>query len=114
MGECNDMVIAAGGVAPFDGGPDDPTMGLHPGERVASGVFEFTDANDVVLSVDVNNFTVTGPNGPEGVMPRPYSFICPPDVFVGTLDEQQARWVAGSYESVNRGRGDRHPALPKM
>jgi hypothetical protein len=30
------------------------------------------ECNDMV---DVNNFTVTGPDGPEGVMPRPYSFI---------------------------------------
>ena len=47
----------------------------------------FTDANGVVLLADVNNFTVTGPDGPDGVMPRPCSFDCPPEVFVGTLDE---------------------------
>jgi hypothetical protein len=87
VGQCNDMVTAAGGVAPFDGGADDPTIDLSAGERVADGVFEFTDANGVVLLVDVNSFTVTGPDGPDGVMPRPYSFDCPPEVFVGTLDE---------------------------
>jgi hypothetical protein len=71
----------------FDGSADDPTVDVEPGEEVTRDVFLVVDKNGVQLLVDLAQGIVTGLDGPDGVMPRPYLFGCPETLFVGTFDE---------------------------
>ncbi len=84
---CNAYSIEVNDFAPFDGSGADPTIGVTFDNEVAPGVYEVVDSDGVVLRVDFTNRVVTGIDGPDGVMPRPYSFWCPPELFPGTLDE---------------------------
>ncbi len=84
--QCN-AYLADLGDEPAFGSPGDPTAGGRFTDEVSPGVFEFVDVDGVVLLVDTNGGVVTGPDGPEGVAPRPYSFWCPHEVLPGTLDE---------------------------
>lgn len=82
---CNDAAAALGADAPFDGGPDDPTVDAQPFDQVADGVFELFDGDDRLLLVDVTNFRVTGPDGAYGGLPSPYYESCSfSGSFVGT------------------------------
>lgn len=87
LAECNAYSEETNGFMPFDGTPDDPTTGGEFTGEVAPGVFGFVDGLGIELLVDTNAGVVTGPDGPQGVAPRPYSFVCPPEIFPGTLDE---------------------------
>ncbi len=93
LAECNEYSEDTNGFAPFDGTPDDPTTGGDFTGEVAPGVFGFVDGLGIELLVDSNAGVVTGPEGPDGVAPRPYSFVCPPNVFPGTLDEGEPATV---------------------
>lgn len=55
--------------------------------ELADGLFAIEDGRGTPLQVDVMAGLVFGDNGPEGVMPRPYAFGCPAELYVGTLDE---------------------------
>ncbi len=44
------------------------------------------DVNGVELVVNVETGEVTGTDGPDGLMPHPYSFACDPNVFRGAAD----------------------------
>lgn len=50
-------------------------------------VFELVDGAGTALLVQPGAGIVTGPDGGGGVMPRPYAFSCPEDVFIGLLPE---------------------------
>lgn len=45
------------------------------------------DGAGTPLLVDADAGTITSIDGPDGAMPLPYSFGCPPDVYVGTIDD---------------------------
>ena len=45
------------------------------------------DGDGTELLVDLDAQIITGLDGPESAMPRPYSFSCPPDLYVGTIDD---------------------------
>ena len=82
---CNDAAAALGSDAPFDGGPDDPTVDAQPFDQVADGVFELFDGDDRLLLVDVTSFRVTGPDGAYRELPSPYYESCSfSGSFVGT------------------------------
>jgi hypothetical protein len=82
---CNDATTALGADAPFEGGPDDPTVDAQPFDQVADGVFELFDGDDRLLLVDVTSYRVTGPDGAYGGLPSPYYERCSfSGSFVGT------------------------------
>ncbi len=87
LDQCNAMMTSNGGVAFFDGSADDPTVGVDIGDEMSPDVFQVVDTQGVELLVDVGRGVVTGPDGSTGIMPRPYVFVCPEDLFVGTFDE---------------------------
>ncbi|MBK5268780.1 MAG: hypothetical protein JJE47_15270 [Acidimicrobiia bacterium] len=90
---CNAYSLEIDGTEPFDGSADDPTVGGEFTEEMDSGhpgrppLYLFVDSAGTELLVDVAGEIVTGIDGEEGAMPRPYAFWCSPEVFVGTLDE---------------------------
>ncbi len=55
-------------------------------ENTGGGTFYVTDVEGNNLLFHQTSRTVTSTDGPDGVMPRAYSFGCDPTVFVGTLD----------------------------
>jgi len=87
LARCNAYSAETNGFEPFDSSATDPLAGVSPGAEVSPGVYEIVDNDGVELLLDLNTRVVTGTDGPDGVMPRPYSFWCPPDLFPGTLDE---------------------------
>lgn len=46
-----------------------------------------TDGAGTPLLVDADAGTITSVDGPDAAMPQPYSFACPEDVYVGTIDD---------------------------
>jgi hypothetical protein len=48
--------------------------------------FSVEDANGEQVLLDTDLRIVTSTDGPEGVLPAVYSFLCAPSVFVGTVD----------------------------
>ncbi len=87
LARCNSFSDENNGFEPFDSSAADPLAGVAPGAEVSPGVFEVVDNDGVRLLLDLNNRVITGPDGPNGVMPRPYAFWCSPELFPGTLDE---------------------------
>lgn len=67
------------------------------------------DGAGTPLLVDVEAETITSVDGPDAAMPRPYSFSCPPEVYVGTIDDgggatgdpcpEWAGWMTDGEES---------------
>lgn len=55
--------------------------------RLSGDRYAIRDGAGTRLIVDLKRKVVTGAGGPQGVMPRPYSFACPPELYEGTLDE---------------------------
>ena len=43
------------------------------------------DGAGTLLDVNTEDEEIYGPEGPESEMPRPYSFSCPEDIYVGTV-----------------------------
>ena len=60
---------------------DDAMWELDP----TTGVISIVDGAGTSLLVDLDAGIITGPDGPEGEMPLPYSFACPEDPYVGTV-----------------------------
>jgi hypothetical protein len=50
------------------------------------GRFLIVDLDSVALVLDIHQRIVYSTDGPDGVLPRNYSFGCDPSVFVGTVD----------------------------
>jgi len=50
-----------------------------------TGVISVVDGEGTSLVVDLEAGIITGPDGPDGEMPLPYSFGCPEDLYVGTV-----------------------------
>ncbi|CAN5514651.1 hypothetical protein BH20ACT2_BH20ACT2_05610 [soil metagenome] len=62
-------------------------LGARIAAMVGDDVFELVDGAGTSLLVQPAAGIVTGPDGGDGVMPRPYAFSCPEDVFIGLLPE---------------------------
>lgn len=51
------------------------------------GRFLIVDLNSAALVLDLNERVVYSTDGPDGVLPRDYSFGCDPEVFLGTAED---------------------------
>lgn len=77
---------AAAGESFFDGSAQDPSRSLTVIKNLGAQRFLVQDAGGTRLIVDLARQQITGPTGPTGEVPRPYTF-CPHQVWVGTMDE---------------------------
>lgn len=51
--------------------------------EVEAGMWRIVDGSGVELTVDLDEQVIYGTDGPDGLMPNPYSFGCPPELYVG-------------------------------
>jgi len=90
LAACNDHQVKVGNVSAgesyFDGSTHDPSRSITVLKDLGSQRDLTRDAGGNRLIVDLTKKQITGPAGPNDVLPRPYTF-CSHETWVVTLDE---------------------------